>query len=135
MAKILLMEDDPQQRTLLASILEDHGHDVATAFNGTDALETARREPFDLVLTDIIVQVDGHSTPDGGISLIGKLRRAGPESATSKDVPIIAISGTYKNPGMEHILDTAKIVGATSELRKPIQKAVLLAIVTDTLQR
>ncbi len=133
MARILLMEDDALQRALLAEMLEEAGHEVNSCLNATEARTLAGAERFDLVITDIIVQVRGKSLPDGGISLIGNMRRVGSESATPNTVPIIAVSGTYKNPGMSDILKMADQVGATDSLKKPIYKEELLQMVDNLL--
>ena len=135
MARLLLMEDDAEQRTFLAQTLERAGHDVDTCFSASEAMHMAKSEAYDLVITDIIVQVGGRSLPDGGISLIGKLRRVGSESRTLKTVPILAISGTYKNPGMEHILTAARQVGADAKLEKPVAEEDLLDTVEELLRR
>ncbi|MEX3015455.1 response regulator [Gymnodinialimonas hymeniacidonis] len=133
MANVLVMEDDALQRSHVTSILEQDGHDVASYSNATDAVSAAMAERFDLIITDIIVQVEGRSQPDGGISLIGKVRRFMGGDATSANVPIIAVTGTYKNPGMADILTTARAIGATDELKKPINEADLLSMVSSML--
>jgi DNA-binding NtrC family response regulator len=52
-AVILVIEDDPTFRSLLAAILEDEGYDVALEEDGGRALLTLRRRSFDLVLSDL----------------------------------------------------------------------------------
>ncbi len=135
MANVLLMEDDALQSAHVVGILEENGHDVVSCSNATDALNAASTERFDLIITDIIVQVGGRSQPDGGISLIGKVRRLMGRECTQSNVPIIAVTGTYKNPGMRDILTTARAIGATDELKKPIKEAELLDLVTSLLDR
>jgi two-component system, cell cycle response regulator CpdR len=55
MARILLAEDEEALRALTARALTDAGHEVVTAVDGADALDTITREngKFDLLLTDI----------------------------------------------------------------------------------
>ena len=50
---ILVVDDDLDQRTFLATVLEDHGYCVLMAEDGQVALETARREKPDLVVLDL----------------------------------------------------------------------------------
>jgi CheY-like chemotaxis protein len=101
----------------------------------SEALVCATQEPFDLIITDIIVKMDGRFAPDGGISLIGHLRRMPLNSATKRTVPILAVSGTFKNPGMETILTTAVQVGATAQMPKPLHKGALLSMLDRMLTR
>ncbi len=129
MAKILVMEDDALQRAQMVRVLEEQDHDVFAVPTASEALILASTEAFDLVITDIIVRIEGRTSPDGGISLIGRLRRVDLHNATPRTVPILAVTGTYKNPGMENILMTARHIGATEEMRKPIREEGLLAIV------
>ncbi|MGA7828100.1 MAG: sigma-54 dependent transcriptional regulator [Geobacteraceae bacterium] len=50
---ILLIEDDETFRTFLQTILEDAGHEVLTAEDGSKGLRLLRRENFDLVVSDL----------------------------------------------------------------------------------
>jgi CheY-like chemotaxis protein len=52
-ARILAIDDDPDVVYIIRAYLEPHGHAVATATTSEEALETARVQPFDLVLCDI----------------------------------------------------------------------------------
>ena len=56
-AKILILEDDPQLRTILGQVLGHQGYDVKTAENGSDAVKLAMDEDFDLIIADI--RMDG----------------------------------------------------------------------------
>jgi two-component system cell cycle response regulator CpdR len=60
MTRILLAEDDESMRGFLARALERAGHDVVAMENGAEALERLKAEPFDLLLTDIVMpMMDG----------------------------------------------------------------------------
>jgi len=50
--KILIADDDPMQRELLAGFLRQRGHDVCEANDGTEALAVFAREPIQLALLD-----------------------------------------------------------------------------------
>ena len=52
-ARILVVEDDPSQREMLAGFLRDLGAEVEEAGDGNAALETVRRHSLDVVLTDL----------------------------------------------------------------------------------
>ena len=60
MTRILLAEDDNDMRRFLAKALEKAGYDVCDFDNGASAFERLREEPFNLLLTDIVMpEMDG----------------------------------------------------------------------------
>lgn len=60
MIRILLAEDDEAMRTYLARALEDAGYEVVAVDCGTAALPHLKGEPFDLLLSDIVMpEMDG----------------------------------------------------------------------------
>lgn len=122
MARILLMEDDLALSYQLSQSLEGAGHTVQTCSSTSTAQEELRAAEYDLLITDVIVKVDGQPVPDGGIGLISWVRRTKAHS----NMPIIAITGTTRFPGMEHILSTARQIGADIGMEKPIDVAYLV---------
>ena len=61
--KILLVEDDPDMRDILSFWLSGEGYAVTGAANGWEAIQTARAEPFDAVVLDLLMPgVDGFQT-------------------------------------------------------------------------
>jgi len=81
--RILVVDDEPDQRFLLRRIFERAGHEVTDAGDGAAALRAVRESPPDLVVTDIMMPVMG------GAELIRRLRC---EPATA-GIPIVAASG------------------------------------------
>jgi two-component system, cell cycle response regulator CpdR len=60
MSRILLAEDDNDMRRFLVRALQNAGYDVASFDNGLSAYNRLREEPFDLLLTDIVMpEMDG----------------------------------------------------------------------------
>jgi two-component system cell cycle response regulator CpdR len=60
MPKILLAEDDNDMRRFLVRALCNAGYEVASFDNGRSAYERLREEPFELLLTDIVMpEMDG----------------------------------------------------------------------------
>ena len=58
--KILLAEDDNDMRRFLGKALQNAGYDVASFDNGMSAYHRLREEPFELLLTDIVMpEMDG----------------------------------------------------------------------------
>lgn len=57
---ILVLEDDPTMRATVSEALEDEGYTVVAVGRGLEAVEAARKQPFDLVVTDIRMEgMDG----------------------------------------------------------------------------
>ena len=63
MAKVLVVDDDPDFVKVTAKILEKAGYEVASASNGAKALQTMRSDPPDVVLLDIMME--NNIVPDG----------------------------------------------------------------------
>jgi two-component system cell cycle response regulator CpdR len=81
MAKILLAEDDTDMRRFLVKALQNAGFDVISYDNGLSAYQRLREEPFELLLTDIVMpEMDG----------IELARRA---SEIDPDIKIMFITG------------------------------------------
>ena len=60
MARILVVDDEPRILSLLHSLLKSKGYEVIPEHDGAAAIERIRKEPLDLVLSDIRMSpVDG----------------------------------------------------------------------------
>jgi len=121
MARILLIDDDDQFRTLLRKMLEKAGYnDIEEANDGSVGVKLFRQHPFDLVITDIIM-------PDkGGIETIIELTGDYPQ------LKIIAMSGGGR-VGPQDYLETAKRLGASRTLAKPFNYSELVETVHELL--
>jgi two-component system, cell cycle response regulator CpdR len=81
MAKIILAEDDSDMRRFLVKALQNAGYDVISFDNGLSAYQRLREEPFELLLTDIVMpEMDG-------IELARRARELDP------DIKIMFITG------------------------------------------
>lgn len=113
MAKILIVDDEPDVRHILRRIFEKAGYDVAEAIHGAAALDEMNGEHPDLVVTDLMMPVmDGNE-------LIEALR-ADPRTAR---IPILSLTG---NP--------ASSLGADLVLEKILERDSLLAAVASVLE-
>lgn len=121
MQRILIMEDDEQIQLMLKGALEDEGYEVRVTSNGKEGLQCWHKEPFDLVITDLVMP------EKEGLETIQELRR---ESPTTK---IIAMSGGLRNNGID-ILDMAKKLGANRILGKPVSLPEFLKSVEEMLE-
>ena len=62
MRKVLVVDDNSANLYLLKVLLEKDGLEVITSENGKEALEKARRNPPDLIVSDILMPVmDGYA--------------------------------------------------------------------------
>jgi CheY-like chemotaxis protein len=113
MPRILVVDDEPDQRFLLRRIFERAGHEVTDAGNGAAALAAVRESEPDLVVTDMMMPVMD------GPELIRRLRG---EPATAH-IPILAASGDCQ------LADAADAV-----VPKPYDFRYLLAVAGDLLK-
>jgi len=121
MARILIIDDDEQVRTVLQKMLIRAGHEVVSAANGKQGIRIFKANPTDLVITDLLMPV----MP--GSRLISILRQEHP------NVKIIAISGggSMNQPGS--YLTLARDLGAQQILTKPINFEDLKTAVEEVL--
>jgi two-component system response regulator AtoC len=85
--KLLVVDDEPGLRQSLRLILTDEGHEVVTAVDGAQGLETALSLPFDVVLCDVrMPEMDGleflrRFRAAGGSALVIMMSAYGSEDA------------------------------------------------------
>ena len=116
-ARILLVEDDPVSRDLIAALLASRGHAVDTAEDGFNALRLAQETPYDLVFIDYhLPEMDGYALARLIRSLSEKAERA---------LKMVAITadrfGLAARRGADTIFDHM--------LAKPIEPDALFAFV------
>ena len=122
MARILLVDDDPRIRSALASLLAGLGHEVFEAGDGREALERLRRQPVEVVLTDILMP------ENDGLEVIQAVRREYP------GIAVIAMSGgSARLPGTD-TLQVARTLGAHAILAKPFGSRELREAVAAALR-
>ncbi|HEX8314005.1 MAG TPA: response regulator [Flavisolibacter sp.] len=110
MAKILLIDDDPDIRTVMGLMLKKEGYEVVTASRREEALEKLVQEQPALILLDVLL-----SGADGR-----ELCRAIKADEKTKHIPIIMFSG---HPGAAQQFET---YGADDFIAKPISTEALL---------
>ena len=112
MARILVVDDEPDERFLVGWVLKRQGHDVTVAENGAAGLKAVQERAPDLVVTDIMMPVMD------GIEFIRRLRS---DPATA-GIPILAASG-----------DTHLAGAADAVLEKPYDDRRLVMLVNSLL--
>jgi CheY-like chemotaxis protein len=81
-AKILLAEDDTDMRRFLVKALQNAGFDVISYDNGLSAYQRLREEPFQLLLTDIVMpEMDGIELARRAAELDPDIKIAGPQAS------------------------------------------------------
>ena len=121
MARILIIDDEPQIRSMLKLMLERDGYEVVEAQDGVAGIKVYRQNPADLIITDLIMP------NKDGIGMIIDLKKEFPE------VKIIAMSGGGLNKP-DGYLKGAKKLGAVCTLTKPIDREEMLRVVKDILK-
>ena len=105
-AKILLIEDNPQNRYLAKFLLEQRGHTVLEAETGPRGLALAAETRPDLILLDIqLPDMDGHA-----------VARALKSDPLLRTIPIVAVTSYAMVGDREKCLEA----GAEGYLEKPI---------------
>lgn len=111
---ILLVEDEPSLREILARVLEQEGYRVLSAANGREALLRARDETPALVITDLMMPVlDGHE-------LLERL------DVVLPSVPVVVLS-ELDRPRLRGRLNVKRI------MRKPVTLDALLQVVSTVV--
>ncbi len=105
MAKILIAEDEPDIRELVAFTLRFAGYEVVAAANGEEAVQAASREYPDLILMDVrMPRMTGYDAC-----------RIMKRNAELKDIPVVFLSAK----GQESEIQTGLEAGAEEYLLKP----------------
>ncbi|MDP2795175.1 MAG: two-component system response regulator [Sulfurisoma sp.] len=120
MDTILVVDDDPENLSILGQLLQPH-YDVLAATSGERALAVAAGETKpDLILLDVMMpEMDGYA-------VLAQLRK---DSAT-RDIPVIFLTALSEARDEERGLE----LGAADYITKPIQPIVVLARVRTQLE-
>jgi class 3 adenylate cyclase len=119
--RVLVVDDDRINRTLLARGVEQAGHLVRTAENGRDALALLGEEPHDLVLLDIVMpELDG-------VSVLQQIK----SDPHLQHIPVIMISAVDETDSVVRCIE----MGAEDYLPKPFDPVLLRARINAGLAR
>ena len=121
MAKILIAEDEPDIRELVAFMLRFAGHEVLIASNGEEAVQVAAREIPDLILMDVrMPRMTGYDAC--------RAMKANPDLY---DVPVVFLSAKGQEAEIQSGLDA----GAEEYLLKPFSPNELTSRVSSILSK
>lgn len=121
MAKILLVDDEPEIRFLTRRMLEKEGHSVTEAENGEMALRMLQKDKPDLILLDVRMP---------GLNGWEVCRRIKADDKT-KSIPVVMFTVRTSEEDIQKSVD----YGANAHINKPFDKEELLELVENMLRR
>jgi CheY-like chemotaxis protein len=118
---VLVVEDDPDQRSILEMVFKSAEYDVALAGDGVEALERVKREGPDLIVTDLMMpKMDG--------SQLVKQLKSDPDH---REIPVLVLTVLSDSNKEYSLLD----LGAEDYCEKTIQRKILLKRAENLLRR
>lgn len=118
MSTVLVVEDDPNVRGLLQTLLVSEGYEVITADDGIGGLLKAAKEGPALILLDVMM-------PDlGGIRVLDQLE----EDPALKGIPVMVVTGT-----VDAVPSLRKRIGEDNVVLKPFGVDALLGRIHDLI--
>ena len=119
MAKVLVADDEEELLELIRFSLDAHGYNVITANNGKVALELSQKQPFDLIILDVMMpHMDGYHV-------------AQEISQDPKSPPILLLTSRSFDQDQAAIQGS----GATAFLSKPFEIPELLEVAGGLIQK
>jgi class 3 adenylate cyclase len=120
-ASVLVVDDDPVNRSMLSRSLEADGHEVTTVESGAEALELAGSQDFDVVLLDVVMPgMDGYQV----------LERLKADPAL-RHLPVVMVTAVDDVASAVRCIE----LGADDYLSKPVDPVVLGARVRAGLTK
>jgi DNA-binding NarL/FixJ family response regulator len=121
MKKILVIEDEPEMRRNIATLLRYHEYEPIAAQNGRQGVEAARQEKPDLILCDVMMpELDGY----------GVLQALQSDPSLAR-IPFIYLTAK----GEKDDLRSGMNLGADDYLTKPVANADLVRAIETRLRR
>jgi CheY-like chemotaxis protein len=121
LAKILLVDDEPEIRYITRRMLERAGHSVIEAGDGEECLNRLKSEQVDLVLLDVMMP---------GLKGWEVCRKIKSEERTSR-IPVVMFTVRTSEEDVEQ----SRKCGAEAHINKPFEREELLRVVNRVLKR
>jgi PAS domain S-box-containing protein len=120
MIQVLIVDDREESRYLLHTLLNSSGYEVESAYNGAEALDKARHNPPQIIISDLLMPVmDGYT-----------LLRQWRTDARLKAIPFVVYTATYTDPKDEQL---ALNLGANAFILKPAEPEDFVARLKEVL--
>ncbi len=119
-ARVLAIDDTPENLQVVSAILQGAGYSVSVARSGVQGIEIARRSPPSLILLDLVMpEVDGFET----------CRRL-KQDAALREIPVIFLTASTESADVVRGFE----IGAVDYVTKPFHAAELLSRVQTHVQ-
>ena len=139
--KILIVDDEPDQRTFLSTVVEENGYENIMAKDGVEGLDLLRKEKPDLVLLDLMMP------RKSGITMFQELRK----DETLSHIPVVVVTGVSEVTGVDFknfmyrqpLKDEKKFVETTGlteytvpngYIEKPVDPDELIKVIKEVLK-
>ena len=120
MIRVLIVDDREENRQLLNTLLKNNGYEVESACHGAEALNKARQNPPQLIISDLLMpRMDGYT-----------LLRQCKADDQLKQVPFIVYTATYTDPKDQQL---ALNLGADAFVLKPAEPADFIARINQVM--
>ncbi len=128
MAKILVVDDDPDMRLAIASVLKSRAYQVIEACDGEEALKKLREEKPDLMLLDLLMpKMDGFAV----VKHLEDCQKRG-----YPDIPVLVISSVREEAShRRYELELGRKLAVDDYIEKPIEPFMLLQRVEKLLSK
>jgi len=126
--KVLNVEDDPDTRTFVSTVLEENGYIPIMAVDGEEGMEKVRKEKPDLILLDILMP------RESGIKMYHELKT----DPSMKDIPVVMLSAVSKRTFLRSTAALTEFGNETvpepqAYLEKPVEPEDLAEILKNIL--
>ncbi|MBT3175963.1 MAG: response regulator [Desulfobacula sp.] len=121
--KILLAEDTDSSAILVKTRLERQGHIITRVCNGREAVDTLKKELFDIILMDV------HMPEMGGLEATEIIRST--KNVTAQQIPIIALTASVMGDEIKRFI----AAGMNSVVAKPIEFKKLNSIMNKLVPK
>jgi CheY-like chemotaxis protein len=118
-ARVLLIEDDDDNRELMGEVLQDAGYEVVLAASGAAGLRTLAEHSIDVLVTDV------------GMPGMGGLEVARAAKEIAPSVPVVVVTGYAERDD----ITSARGREIDAVLVKPVDPASLTAVVDQMAKR
>jgi len=127
MAKILIVDDDPDMRLAIGSVLRSRSYDVIEAGDGEEALRKLKEEKPDLMLLDLLMpKMDG-------FAVVKELKNT---QENYSNIPILIISSIREEAShRRYELEVGHELDVDEYIEKPIEPFILLERVQRLLSK
>jgi DNA-binding response OmpR family regulator len=123
MARILVVDDDPDITFAVSLFLKKEGHEVAIARSRGEGMQQLDTFKPDLMVLDVMME-----QPDDGIAMAQELRRTG------RTLPILMLTSVGRVTGMQFDRDS-DLVPVDAFFEKPVKPEDLVKKVAELLQK